>query len=167
MATVEVKNLSYTYGKKTSTPNKALDNVSFKIDGGITGLIGHTGSGKSTLVQMLNGLLTPDEGEVILDGVNISGGAEEDTRGEIQSRTCHAVPRNISFSRRLCVRTSSSVRATWVLTGMAEVHCRACGCVFGTVPGASRQIPLWPVGRAEKTRGSCGSNRYEPEDTNP
>ena len=71
MATVEVKNLSYTYGKKTSTPNKALDNVSFKIDGGITGLIGHTGSGKSTLVQMLNGLLTPDEGEVILVGVNI------------------------------------------------------------------------------------------------
>lgn len=71
MATVEVKNLSYTYGKKTSTPNKALDNVSFKIDRGITGLIGHTGSGKSTLVQMLNGLLTPDEGEVILDGVNI------------------------------------------------------------------------------------------------
>lgn len=71
MATVEVKKLSYTYGKKTSTPNKALDNVSFKIDGGITGLIGHTGSGKSTLVQMLNGLLTPDEGEVILDGVNI------------------------------------------------------------------------------------------------
>lgn len=71
MATVELKNLSYTYGKKTSTPNKALDNVSFKIDGGITGLIGHTGSGKSTLVQMLNGLLTPDEGEVILDGVNI------------------------------------------------------------------------------------------------
>ena len=71
MATVEVKNLSYTYGKKTSTPNKALDNVSFKIDGGITGLIGHTGSGKSTLVQMLNGLLTPDEGVVILDGVNI------------------------------------------------------------------------------------------------
>lgn len=71
MATVEVKNLTYTYGKKTSTPNKALDNISFKIDGGITGLIGHTGSGKSTLVQMLNGLLTPDEGEVILDGVNI------------------------------------------------------------------------------------------------
>lgn len=71
MATIEVKNLSYTYGKKTSGAHKALDNISFKIDGGITGLIGHTGSGKSTLVQMLNGLITPDEGEVILDGVNI------------------------------------------------------------------------------------------------
>ncbi len=71
MTTVEVKNLSYTYGKKTGNPHKALDNVSFSISGGITGLIGHTGSGKSTLVQMLNGLLVPDEGEVILDGMNI------------------------------------------------------------------------------------------------
>lgn len=71
MATVEVRNLSYTYGKKTGSPHKALDSVSFKIDGGITGLIGHTGSGKSTLVQMLNGLLTPDEGEVLIDGMNI------------------------------------------------------------------------------------------------
>ena len=71
MSTVEVKNISYTYNKKTNTAHKALDSVSFKIDGGITGIIGHTGSGKSTLVQMLNGLLQPDEGEVIIDGVNI------------------------------------------------------------------------------------------------
>lgn len=71
MSTVEVKNISYTYNKKTNTAHKALDSVSFKVDGGITGIIGHTGSGKSTLVQMLNGLLQPDEGEVIIDGVNI------------------------------------------------------------------------------------------------
>ncbi len=71
MAVVEVKNVSYTYNKKTAGAHKALDNVSFKIDGGITGLIGHTGSGKSTLVQMINGLLTPDEGEVLIDGENI------------------------------------------------------------------------------------------------
>ncbi len=71
MAVVEVKNVIYTYNKKTAGAHKALDNVSFKIDGGITGLIGHTGSGKSTLVQMINGLLTPDEGEVLIDGENI------------------------------------------------------------------------------------------------
>ena len=72
MGTLEVKNLSYTYGKGAPYEIKALDDVSLTFDGGmITGLIGHTGSGKSTLVQMLNGLLTPDEGEVILDGVNI------------------------------------------------------------------------------------------------
>ncbi len=51
---------------------KALDNISVTIrDGMITGLIGHTGSGKSTLVQMINGLLKPDEGQILLDGVDI------------------------------------------------------------------------------------------------
>lgn len=71
MATVELKNISFTYGKNTETAHKALDNVSLKIDGGITGLIGHTGSGKSTLVQMINGLLRPDTGVILLDGKNI------------------------------------------------------------------------------------------------
>ena len=71
MGTVELKNISFTYGKNTETAHKALDNVSVKIDGGITGLIGHTGSGKSTLVQMINGLLKPDSGEILLDGKNI------------------------------------------------------------------------------------------------
>ena len=71
MSKIEVRNLSYTYNKKTKSAHKALDNVSFSADGGITGLIGHTGSGKSTLVQMLNGLLTPDEGEILIDGENI------------------------------------------------------------------------------------------------
>jgi energy-coupling factor transport system ATP-binding protein len=71
MSTVELKNVSFTYGKNTETSHKALDNISLKIDGGITGLIGHTGSGKSTLVQMINGLLRPDAGEILLDGKNI------------------------------------------------------------------------------------------------
>ena len=71
MASVELKNISYTYGSGTSSAQKALDNVSLKIEGGITGLIGHTGSGKSTLVQTINGLIKPDSGEVLLDGKNI------------------------------------------------------------------------------------------------
>ncbi len=74
MATIELKNLTFTYNKNTPSAVCALDHVSLTIDGaadGITGLIGHTGSGKSTLVQMLNGLLKPDEGQVILDGTDI------------------------------------------------------------------------------------------------
>ncbi len=72
MATVELKNISYTYNSGTASAQKALDNISLKIDGGgITGLIGHTGSGKSTLVQLLNGLLKPDCGQVMLDGKDI------------------------------------------------------------------------------------------------
>ncbi len=72
MAKTELQNISYTYNKGTQSAQKALDNVSLTIKcGAITGLIGHTGSGKSTLVQMLNGLLKPDEGKVIIDGVDI------------------------------------------------------------------------------------------------
>ena len=74
MATIELNNITFTYNKNTPSAVCALDHVSLKIDGaadGITGLIGHTGSGKSTLVQMLNGLLKPDEGQVILDGMDI------------------------------------------------------------------------------------------------
>ena len=72
MAKIELKNVSFTYNKAVSGGTRALDDISVSIEGGgITGLIGHTGSGKSTLVQMLNGLLKPDSGQVILDGVDI------------------------------------------------------------------------------------------------
>ncbi len=72
MAKLEVKNLTYVYGKGAPYEIKALDDVSLTFeDNMITGLIGHTGSGKSTLVQMLNGLIKPESGEVLLDGKNI------------------------------------------------------------------------------------------------
>ena len=72
MSRIELKNVSFTYGGGTSYEIKALDDVSLSFGEGIvTGLIGHTGSGKSTLVQLLNGLLKPDSGEILLDGVNI------------------------------------------------------------------------------------------------
>ena len=69
---LSLKNVSYTYGEGTPFEIKALDNVSVDINSGVvTGIIGHTGSGKSTLVQLLNGLLKPTSGQVILDGENI------------------------------------------------------------------------------------------------
>lgn len=72
MATITLENVSYVYGAKTPFEIKALDNVSLTVrEGSVTGLIGHTGSGKSTLVQLLNGLERPDSGRVLLDGVDI------------------------------------------------------------------------------------------------
>nr|MBQ4318963.1 ATP-binding cassette domain-containing protein [Clostridia bacterium] len=72
MTTVEVKNVSYIYGRQTPFEKKALDDVNVTFAGGrITGLIGHTGSGKSTLVQLLNGLLKPDGGQILLNGKDI------------------------------------------------------------------------------------------------
>ena len=67
-----VQNVSYTYGKGSPFEKKALENISFTIDDGdFVALIGHTGSGKSTLIQLFNGLLKPDCGRVIVDGVDL------------------------------------------------------------------------------------------------
>ncbi len=64
--------LSYTYSQGTAYEVKALDDVSFKIEAGeYVGLLGHTGSGKSTLVQLLDGLLKPSGGTVYIDGRDI------------------------------------------------------------------------------------------------
>ncbi len=69
---LELKNLSFVYGQKTSFEKRAVDNVSVSIEKGeFIGIIGHTGSGKSTLVQMLNGLIRPTEGQVLFDGEDI------------------------------------------------------------------------------------------------
>ena len=69
---LEVKNLSHTYGEKTPFVVDAVQNVNFKVERGeIIGIIGHTGSGKSTLIQHLNGLLKPSTGEILIEGNNI------------------------------------------------------------------------------------------------
>ncbi len=73
MKSLEIKNVSYAYGKGTQFEKKALSSVSFEIKSGeIVGIIGHTGSGKSTLVRLFNGLIAPDSGEILLDGENIN-----------------------------------------------------------------------------------------------
>ena len=72
MSNIRLEELSYYHGKDTPYQIQALKNINLTIPSGkITGLIGHTGSGKSTLVQMLNGLLQPHEGRVLLDGEDI------------------------------------------------------------------------------------------------
>lgn len=73
MSTIlETRGLTHIYGAGTPFERKALDQVDLKIEKGeILGVIGHTGSGKSTLIQHFNGLLKPDEGEVLLGGQSI------------------------------------------------------------------------------------------------
>ena len=69
---LQVNNLTHTYSEGTPFEHKALDGVSFSVERGeFIGIIGHTGSGKSTLMQHLNGLLKPGSGEVLLDGKSI------------------------------------------------------------------------------------------------
>lgn len=69
---LEVRNICYTYSAGTPFEHRALENVSFRLSRGeFLGVIGHTGSGKSTLMQQMNGLLKPTSGQVLLDGTDI------------------------------------------------------------------------------------------------
>ena len=72
MSIVKLEGVSFVYGKKSPYEIHALDNVDLAIEENlITGIIGHTGSGKSTLVQMFNGLIRPDSGRVTVDDEDI------------------------------------------------------------------------------------------------
>lgn len=72
MSIIETENLTYIYSPGTPFEKAALENISIKIEKGeMVGLIGHTGSGKSTLMQQLNGLLKPTSGRVLINGADI------------------------------------------------------------------------------------------------
>ena len=70
---IVIKNLTYVYNEDMPFASKALDNINLEIkDKDFVGIIGHTGSGKSTLIQHLNGLLKPSSGEIYINDFNIT-----------------------------------------------------------------------------------------------
>ena len=78
MNKIYLDHVSYVYSRGTPYEQVALDDISVGIrEGCITGIIGHTGSGKSTMMQMLNGLIKPDAGKVLLDGYNINSTVDD------------------------------------------------------------------------------------------
>ena len=86
MAVIKAENLRHVYSAGTPFEKIAIDDVNVEIDEGtLVGLIGHTGSGKSTFIQHLNGLLKPTSGKVICDGedINSSKAASRDVRWKV------------------------------------------------------------------------------------
>lgn len=73
MPQIQVKDLTHVYADGMPFETIALDHVNFEIEAGeFVGVIGHTGSGKSTMIQHLNGLLKPKSGQILIDGVDIT-----------------------------------------------------------------------------------------------
>jgi energy-coupling factor transport system ATP-binding protein len=81
---IKIENLSYTYMRGSPFEKKALQNIQLHIEPGeFVGIIGHTGSGKSTLIQHLNGLLKPTEGKVYIDDMDVAGKNLKELRRQV------------------------------------------------------------------------------------
>ncbi len=86
MSLIEINNLTHIYSEGLPFEKKAIDDLTLKIEENeFIGLIGHTGSGKSTFIQHLNGLLKPSSGEIIIDGTRVdkSGANLTDLRKKV------------------------------------------------------------------------------------
>lgn len=93
MPILETKNLSYVYSDGTPFRITAIEDVNISVEKGeFVGIIGHTGSGKSTLVQHLNGLLVPTSGEVLVDGQNINLSKESRRAARFKVGLCFQYP---------------------------------------------------------------------------
>lgn len=87
---ISIKNLSHIYDYGTPNETVAIENINLEIEHGeFIGLIGHTGSGKSTLIQQLNGLLKPSKGTIIVNGLNITEGLSNLDKPKKRSRSEH------------------------------------------------------------------------------
>lgn len=93
MPILSLRGVTHLYNKGTPSVSKALDNVSIDIDEGeLVGIIGHTGSGKSTLVQHFNGILKPDSGMVIVDGKDINSDKKASHEARFKVGLCFQYP---------------------------------------------------------------------------
>lgn len=89
---IKIVDLTHIYDKKTPNETIAVDHINLDVaTGEFIGLIGHTGSGKSTLIQQLNGLLKPSSGEIIISGYNITDGLDQpNKKGRIKKSEINA-----------------------------------------------------------------------------
>ena len=93
MSILEIKNLSYKYGVGTPFEIAALDNINLSVEKGeMLAIIGHTGSGKSTLIQHFNSLLNPSEGKILLDGKDINESRESAHKARFRVGLCFQYP---------------------------------------------------------------------------
>lgn len=93
MKILEAKNVSYKYSVGTPFQVTAIDNINLSVEKGeILAIIGHTGSGKSTLIQHFNSLLKPTEGQIILDGKDINSSKENMRQARFKVGLCFQYP---------------------------------------------------------------------------
>lgn len=158
---IRIENLTHTYGEGTPFRRSAVENLSLDIyHGEFLGLIGHTGSGKSTLIQHLNGLLKPTGGRVLLDGEDIWADPKKIRSVRFRVGLVFQYPEYQLFEETV-YRDIAFGPTNMGLTG-AELDRRVhdASPLRGTGRGPAAKVALRALRRAEAPRRHRGRDRH-------
>ena len=164
MPILETKNLSYVYSDGTPFRVTAINNVNISIEKGeFVGIIGHTGSGKSTLVQHLNGLLTPSSGEVLLDGKNINESKITRRQARFKVGLCFQYPEYQLFESTVYKDISFGPKNMGLSEDEIDNRVKKAADFVGLKPDMLNKSPF-EIGSGEKRRVAiAGVMAMEPE----
>ena len=164
MPILETKNLSYVYSDGTPFRVTAINNVNISIEKGeFVGIIGHTGSGKSTLVQHLNGLLTPSSGEVLLDGKNINESKITRRQARFKVGLCFQYPEYQLFESTVYKDISFGPKNMGLSEDEIDNRVKKAADFVGLKPDMLNKSPFDLSGGEKRRVAIAGVTAMEPE----
>ena len=161
---LQVQNLNYFYSMGTPFQHQALENVSFSVSRGeFIGIIGHTGSGKSTLMQQLNGLLKPTSGTVLLDGQDIWSDKNLTRQARFRIGLVFQYPEYQLFEETVYKDISFGPRNMGLSPEEIDRRVREAAAVVGLSEAQLQVTPFALSGGQKRRVAIAGVNAMEPE----
>lgn len=161
---IELRNVSYVYGEHTPFEIAALDGINLKIaEGTVTGIIGHTGSGKSTLVRLLNGLEKPAAGQVLLDGTDIWEKPREIGRIRFRVGLVMQYPEYQLFEETVALDIAYGPRNMGLDADETDRRVRECAGLVGLDASDLQKSPFELSGGQKRRAAIAGVMAMKPE----
>lgn len=164
MNVLEINGVSYSYSKNTPFEIKALDNVNLSVEkGSLTAIIGHTGSGKSTLIKMFNALLTPDSGEILLDSENIN--KDKQTQHDVRFKVglCFQYPEYQLFEETVYKDIAYGPKNMKLSESEIDSRIRNIASFVGITPDMLKKSPFDLSGGEKRRVAIAGVMAMQPE----
>lgn len=164
MTVLETKNLTYKYGIGTPFEKTAVEDVSIEIEKGeFLGVIGHTGSGKSTLIQMLNGLIRPTSGQVLLEGKDIWAEPKKIRDVRFQVGMVFQYPEYQLFEETVLKDIMFGPKNMGLSDSQARARAEEAAAFTGLKPGLLEKSPFELSGGEKRRAAIAGVIAMDPE----
>lgn len=163
MPVISTRNLTHLYGKGTPLEVAAINDITMDIEAGeLIGIIGHTGSGKSTLIQHLNGILKPDNGTILLDGKDIWANKKAIRDVRFQVGLCFQYPEYQLFEETVYKDIAFGPRNMGLSEDDIERRVRKAAAFVGLKPDLLEKSPFDLSGGEKRRAAIAGVMAMEP-----